>query len=192
MTVCRQQLGSSLLEVATASTADLQDALQKVTAELEDANRELHDLREVLLYPYCVVHVISLVYRPVDFGKRELRDLRKALLVVSSSVHHRPSACIKVLVSPACDLRQGMHPNIALHAGYTTCNLVGCTQLCLPSMHCCAVCLHVHGPNSIRRHKVLLGGASVNTIILPVFELSNCAFVAFCKGHDWLIAGEPA
>ena len=54
MTVCRQQLGSSLLEVATASTADLQDALQKVTAELEDANRELHDLREVLLYPYSI------------------------------------------------------------------------------------------------------------------------------------------
>ncbi|DBA89546.1 hypothetical protein WJX79_004564 [Trebouxia sp. C0005] len=38
--------GTSLLEMPTASTRELQEALQRVTVELEEANRELHDLRE--------------------------------------------------------------------------------------------------------------------------------------------------
>ena len=42
----RYKVGGSLLE---SGTGDLQDALQKVNADLEEANRELHDLREVHL-----------------------------------------------------------------------------------------------------------------------------------------------
>lgn len=44
---CRQVPGGSLLDLSNSSTAELHAALQKVNAELEDANRELHDLREV-------------------------------------------------------------------------------------------------------------------------------------------------
>ena len=33
--------------MSTSSTGELQEALQRVTAELEEANGELHDLREV-------------------------------------------------------------------------------------------------------------------------------------------------
>lgn len=39
--------GGSLLDLSNSSTAELHAALQKVNAELEDANKELHDLREV-------------------------------------------------------------------------------------------------------------------------------------------------
>ena len=41
---CRYQIGS---EGPAAGTGELQGALQKVNADLEEANRELHDLREV-------------------------------------------------------------------------------------------------------------------------------------------------
>lgn len=41
---CRYRIGS---EVAGAGPVELQEALQKVNADLEEANRELHDLREV-------------------------------------------------------------------------------------------------------------------------------------------------
>lgn len=36
-----------MLEMSTSSTGEVQEALQRVTADLEEANRELHDLREV-------------------------------------------------------------------------------------------------------------------------------------------------
>lgn len=36
-----------MLEMSTSGTGELHEALQRVTAELEEANRELHDLREV-------------------------------------------------------------------------------------------------------------------------------------------------
>lgn len=43
-TFCRHSIGS---EVTGAGPMELQEALQKVNADLEEANRELHDLREV-------------------------------------------------------------------------------------------------------------------------------------------------
>ena len=40
----RYRIGST---VSGSGVGDLQEALQKVNADLEEANRELHDLREV-------------------------------------------------------------------------------------------------------------------------------------------------
>lgn len=53
-----------MLEMSTSSTGEVQEALQRVTADLEEANRELHDLREVSHLvghsssncPYSVLH----------------------------------------------------------------------------------------------------------------------------------------
>lgn len=44
---CRQRPGSTLLDMDPLGDGDLRQALQKVNAELEEANNELHDLREV-------------------------------------------------------------------------------------------------------------------------------------------------
>lgn len=44
---CRQRSGSTLLDMDPLGDGDLRQALQKVNAELEEANKELHDLREV-------------------------------------------------------------------------------------------------------------------------------------------------
>ena len=40
-------------EVSQPGSVNLQEALQKVNADLEEANRELHDLREVLSILSC-------------------------------------------------------------------------------------------------------------------------------------------
>lgn len=44
---CRQRNDSTLLDMDPLGDGDLRQALQKVNAELEEANKELHDLREV-------------------------------------------------------------------------------------------------------------------------------------------------
>ncbi len=49
--------GISLLEMSASSTGEVQEALQRVTAELDEANRELHDLREVK--PLALGHSLS-------------------------------------------------------------------------------------------------------------------------------------
>ncbi len=46
-----------MLEMSTLSTGEVQEALQRVTAELEEAKRELHDLREVK--PLALGHSLS-------------------------------------------------------------------------------------------------------------------------------------
>ncbi len=50
-----------MLEMSTLSTGEVQEALQRVTADLEEANRELHDLREVYNFNLSLHNLFKLL-----------------------------------------------------------------------------------------------------------------------------------